>query len=69
MVARCDAAVKIFPGSFTAPLIIGTIGGTGGKFLADAITNGAGLSKGFLPTDLHFPLRSNHHTTRHPFLT
>jgi len=46
MVARCDAATKIFPGSFTAPLIIGSIGGTGGKFLADAILSGAGRSPG-----------------------
>lgn len=46
MASRCDAARVVYPGSIAAPLILGTIGGTGGKFLSDAILAGAGLSQG-----------------------
>lgn len=46
MAARCDAARLAYPGSIAAPLILGTIGGSGGKFLSDAILAGAGLAQG-----------------------
>ena len=46
MAARCDAARLVYPGSIAAPLILGTIGGSGGKFLSDAILAGAGLAQG-----------------------
>lgn len=46
MAARCDAARLVYPGSIAAPLILGTVGGSGGKFLSDAILAGAGLAQG-----------------------
>lgn len=46
MVARVDAAVRVYPGVWAAPLILGTIGATGGKFLVDAVLILTGVSKG-----------------------
>ena len=39
---RVDMAVLKFPGIVGAPLLLGTIGGTGGKFFSDLILVGAG---------------------------
>lgn len=39
---RVDMAILKFPGIVGAPLLLGTIGGTGGKFFSDLILVGAG---------------------------
>lgn len=46
MVARIDVATRVYPGVWGAAIILGTIGATGGKFLADAILSLAGISTG-----------------------
>lgn len=47
---RVDMAVLKFPGIVGAPLLLGTIGGTGGKFFSDLILAGAGrMPAGQLP--------------------
>ena len=47
---RVDMAVAKFPGSVGAPLLLGTIGGTGGKFFSDFILGFAGrMPAGQLP--------------------
>lgn len=37
IVARVDLAVKLFPGVIAAPLVLGTVAGSAGKFVADAV--------------------------------
>lgn len=37
IVARVDLAVRLFPGVVAAPLVLGTVGGSGGKFCVDAL--------------------------------
>lgn len=37
VVARVDLAVKLFPGVLAAPLVLGTVAGSAGKFVADSI--------------------------------
>ena len=40
--SRVDLSVQKFPGVIAAPLVIGTIGGSGGKFLVDGIQRACG---------------------------
>ena len=44
--SRVDLSVQKFPGVIAAPLVIGTIGGSGGKFLVDAIQKASGSLQG-----------------------
>lgn len=37
MAARVDLAVQLFPGVIAAPLLLGSIAGTGGRFSIDPI--------------------------------
>lgn len=37
IVARVDLAVKLFPGVLAAPLVLGTVAGSAGKFVTDAV--------------------------------
>ena len=37
MAARVDLAVQLFPGVIAAPLVLGSIAGTGGRFSIDPI--------------------------------
>ena len=37
MAARVDLAVQLFPGVVAAPLLLGSIAGTGGRFSIDPI--------------------------------
>ena len=53
IVSRVDAATKMYPGVWAAPLVVGTIGGTGGKFLVDGILGGTGLHTSKPQTSLH----------------
>lgn len=51
--ARVDLAVKLFPGVVAAPLVLGTVAGSAGKFCVDAILTVSGDSKG--PTEISMP--------------
>ena len=42
IVQRVNAAVKLFPGLVGAPLVLGTLAGSGGKLLTDAFSRCAG---------------------------
>ena len=42
IVQRVNAAVKLFPGLVAAPLVLGTLAGSGGKLLTDAFSRCAG---------------------------
>lgn len=42
IVQRTNAAAKLFPGVVAAPLLIGALGGAGGKLLVDAVHTCAG---------------------------
>ena len=46
--SRVDLSVLKFPGVIAAPLVIGTIGGSGGKFLQDGIQMACGSLQGEL---------------------
>ena len=46
--SRVDLSVLKFPGVIAAPLVIGTIGGSGGKFLQDGIQMACGSLQGKL---------------------
>jgi hypothetical protein len=46
MVSRVDLAVAMFPGVIAAPLVLGTIAGSGGKFIVDAMKFGWGNMPG-----------------------
>lgn len=46
IVSRVDLSVQKFPGVIAAPLVIGTIGGSGGKFLVDGIQKASGSLQG-----------------------
>lgn len=41
IVARVDLAVRLFPGVIAAPLVLGTVAGSGGKFCVDALVSSA----------------------------
>lgn len=43
---RVSTAVVLFPGVLAAPLILGTLAGSAGKMLVDALQVSAGISKG-----------------------
>jgi hypothetical protein len=47
--ARIDLATELYPGVIAAPLIIGSIAGTGGRFSVDPILSGFGLLEGAGP--------------------
>lgn len=47
IVARVNLAVQLYPGVHTAPLILGTIAGCGGRLLADGIMTGWQSMPGF----------------------
>lgn len=51
--SRVDLSVLKFPGVIAAPLVIGTIGGSGGKFLQDGIQMACGSLQG--PTEVTAP--------------
>ncbi|PRW59772.1 trimeric intracellular cation channel type B [Chlorella sorokiniana] len=54
IVQRTSAAAKLFPGLVGAPLVLGTLAGSGGKLLTDAFSRCAGYpSTG--PSELHQP--------------
>lgn len=40
ILARVDLAVRIFPGVAAAPLLLGTLGGCGGRLLCDLVKHG-----------------------------
>lgn len=46
IVHRVNAAVAVFPGVAAAPLLLGTVGGAGGKVISDAVNVAIGASKG-----------------------
>ena len=46
IVARADASIQRYPGVAAAPLVLGTLGGCGGKFLQDALYISSGRSPG-----------------------
>jgi hypothetical protein len=46
IVQRVNVAAAMFPGVVATPLVIGTIAGSGGKLLVDAITVACGEKKG-----------------------
>lgn len=50
---RVSTAVVLFPGVLAAPLILGTLAGSAGKMLVDALQVSAGISKG--PTEIALP--------------
>lgn len=52
IVARVDLAVKLFPGVLAAPLVLGTVAGSAGKFVADAVLV---LVQPSTPTELAMP--------------
>ena len=43
---RVSQCVKFYPGATIAPIIMGTIGGSGGKVISDMIRGGYGLTTG-----------------------
>lgn len=45
VVQRVNAAAKVFPGVATAPLILGTLAGSGGKLLTDAFAHCGGYPR------------------------
>lgn len=54
IVQRVNAAVKLFPGLVGAPLVLGTLAGSGGKLLTDAFSRCAGYPSAG-PSELHQP--------------
>lgn len=46
IVHRVGAAVAVFPGVLAAPLVLGTLSGSGGKVISDAIQAALGEAKG-----------------------
>ncbi|EFN53280.1 hypothetical protein CHLNCDRAFT_136911 [Chlorella variabilis] len=53
VVHRVNAAVKLHPGVVAAPLVLGTLGGCGGRLLVDAFSHCAGYKQG--PNELSHP--------------
>ena len=49
MAARVDLAVELFPGVVAAPLLLGSIAGTGGRFSIDPILAAIGELPGGRP--------------------
>ena len=45
---RTSLGVQLYPGVLAAPLVLGTLGGTGGKFLCDVLLGSVGLRPGEL---------------------
>ena len=45
---RVNAACKLYPGILAAALILGTLGGCGGKLIVDAFSHCAGYKQGVL---------------------
>ncbi|KAK9806453.1 hypothetical protein WJX73_009380 [Symbiochloris irregularis] len=51
--ARTQLAADLYPGVFAAPLVLGTIAGSGGKFCIDILTGATGELKG--PSEFTVP--------------
>lgn len=52
IIARVDMSLVRYPGIAAAPLVLGTLGGCGGKFLQDALYIGSGRSPGSCSSNL-----------------
>ena len=42
MCSRTALGAELYPGVLAAPLVLGTLGGTGGKFVGDVLLGGTG---------------------------
>jgi hypothetical protein len=43
---RVNLAVRMFPGVWAAPIVLGTVGGSGGKLVIDAVLLSLGFPAG-----------------------